>query len=366
MWHGYEVIRGKGGTNHFLDILAMSVRVGLVIGLGLTLYEQNVIGFINQFISYFSDLFGSTGSALADGSSKNVMLKNLDESCGTALDSFQKLWEIAWGLEGNNPSHITFGIWTGDFDMTGLMMIIQGALMIVAFGVYACIAAFELLYISIALLIFYAIGPLFIAAYAFKTTEQWFNSWLQGVMKYAMTAIVIGMVLGLGNSILAGYVDRIKADLNVVDLYQLGIGSLLASMMLILIIRKVPELAASIIGTVALSTASSTGVGMARAVKDFFASKQSSTPPNPAGRNTHSETRNEGARAGFSRGIGALIEGAGKGVGGLAQGVGAAASGLGQGIGKLASGNQGTGNITNSNAGLNKRPPGKSLASMNS
>lgn len=374
LWHGYEVMRGKGGTNHFIDILLMSVRVGLVISLGLSLYTQNVVGIIKEFISFFGGLFASSGSDFATGAGQTTMLGELDKSCATALDSFAEIWNIAWGLEGNSPSHITMGIWTGDFDMTGVLMVLQGAVMLVAFGVYACIAAFELLFINISLLIFFAIGPLFIAAYAFKATEQWFSSWLQGVMKYAMTAIVIGMVLGIANSILSKYVNMIKTNLGVLDLFQLGLASLAASILLILLIKKLPELAGNIVGGIGISTASST-VAQAKAAYDQYKEKkyqdaQRSQPspnaPNPTARNTHSQTQTEGARSGFSRGVGAMMEGIGKGVGGVAQGVGAAAQGIGQGVGKIASGNQGTGNITGSNAGLNKRPAGRSIASMNS
>jgi type IV secretion system protein VirB6 len=364
MWHGYEVIRGKGGANHMLDILAMSVRVGLVISLGLSLYTLNVVGFINEFISYFGGLFASSGADLGSGSGSPTMLKTLDSSCGQALDSFKEIWDIANGTNGHTPTHISMGIWTGDFDMTGVIMIFQGLVMLFAFGIYACLAAFETLYINIALLIFFAIGPLFIASYAFKSTEQWFNSWLSGVMKYAMTAIIIGMVLGLANSIFDNYTASITNDLSVLDLLGLGISTLCACALLIVLIKKIPELAGNIVGGLGVST----GAASVGAVKDSIKSLMAkSTPspkqpsPNAPNPNNPSKSTNY-AMAGISKGIGAMMEGAGKGIGGVAQGVGAAASGIGKGIGNLAQGakNQGAGSIT----GSNMRPVGRSMQSM--
>ena len=361
MWHGYETMRGRGGPNAFLDVCAMSVRVGLVMALGLTAYTANVVGLINEVIGWLSTLFATAGAVTGSGLSGSVTpaLTALDASCQIAVDSMSRIWDVATGTgtASGQPSHITIDLVPFKTDFSGVMMITQGLVMLLAFSIYACIAAFELLYIQIALLIFYAIGPLFIAAYAFKSTEHFFSSWLKGICQFAITAVVIAMCIGLGNSILSTYVARISTNLAVLDFLQLGVASLVASIMLILVVTKVPELATHIVGGISVSSAAFAAGRVADSVNRATGSMPGG--PNPF-------------FAGLGRGLGASAAGAGSGIGsaaaGLGKGVGAFAAGLGKGAGQFSAavGNRfsgmvdGTGRIT----GSNTRPPGQSIKSM--
>jgi type IV secretion system protein VirB6 len=360
MWHGYETIRGKGGQNAFLDVFAMSLRVGLVWALGLVAYTTNVPPLINEFIAWLSGLFGASGATNTSfNSGANLPALNaLDASCQKALTSFEKIWDIATGTgsESGNPSHIQFNVTTAS-DYSGIMMILQGGLMFLAFGIYAVIAAFELLYIQIALLVFYIIGPVFIAAFAFKATERFFDAWLAGVMKYAMTSVVIAICIGLGNSILSTYTTSISGNLTTMAFIQLGVASLLAAIMLVLLILRIPQLAGDIVGGIGIATAASTVRQAANAVKDSKIGSQGSAPPALP---TPSTPKAQNAiLSGISKGMGNAAEGIGSGVGHAAQGAGLAVHAMGKSIQAYTS-KSGTGSITGSNA----RPMGQGIQEM--
>ena len=360
MWHGYETMRGRGGPNAFLDVFAMSMRVGLVMALGLTAYTANVVGLINEVIGWLSTLFSTAGAVTGSALSGSVTpaLTALDASCQVALDSMSKIWDVATGTgtASGQPSHITIDLMPFKADFSGVMMVTQGLVMLVAFGIYACIAAFELLYIQIALLLFYAIGPLFIAAYAFKSTEHFFSSWLKGVCQFAMTAVVIAMCIGLGNSILATYVAGISTNLQVLDFLQLGVASLVASIMLILVVTKVPELTSHIVGGISLSTAAFA----AGRVRNALRRPAVGRPANPVSRLAGIGWSPDVRTAGMGRSIG-NTPGSGSGVASLAAGVGMGAGELRTAAASGAAGAiDGTGRIT----GSNTRPAGQSIKRM--
>lgn len=274
MWHGYETIRGKGGPNAFLDVWALALRPGLVFALGLVAYTTNVTGLIDSMIGYLSSLLATpgsltaaTGGSAAGGGSLAGTLGVLDTATSSALTSLETIWDIATGsqpgcsIAGVSPcvDHITLNLLSNaPADFTGIMMITQGFLMVVAFMLYAMFAAFELLYINIALLIFYALGPLFVAAYAFRSTEHFFSSWLKGAAQYGLTAVIIAATIGIANTILMSFVNSIATNLATSDLFMVGLAALAAAAMLILLIYKVPELAGHIIGGFNLQSSAST------------------------------------------------------------------------------------------------------------
>ena len=164
LWRGYETMRGNGSSNAFLDVWAMTLRVGLVITLGLTAYNTNVTGLVDQMIGWLSGLFSASGAVNGDaeGGTVAATLGVLDTSMNNAFTAMGTIWDIANGNPPYTVDHITFNLTTpgADPDFSGVLMILEGLIMVFAFCIYCAIAAFELLYINIALLVFYAIGPL--------------------------------------------------------------------------------------------------------------------------------------------------------------------------------------------------------------
>ena len=274
MWHGYQTILGKGGPNAFLDVWALTLRPALVLALGVIAYTTNVTGLIDSMIGYLSGLFSTagslpvaTGSSAAAGGTVSATLGVLDSAMSSAVSSFEHIFAIATGdtvycaANGISPciNHITLNLLNNSPpDFSGINMIVQGFVMLVAFVIYALVAAFELLYINIALLIFYAIGPLFIAAYAFRVTEHWFSSWLKGAAQYGLTAILIATTIGIANAILQNYVTSIATNLSSMNFFLLGVSSIASAIMLLLLIYKIPELASHIVGGFSLQSSAST------------------------------------------------------------------------------------------------------------
>jgi type IV secretion system protein VirB6 len=70
MWHGYNIIRGAGGTHHFLDIFFKSLRAFLVftLCLGAANYTNNVQGL-------FVDLRGGLTALFAGGGGNSYAAK---------------------------------------------------------------------------------------------------------------------------------------------------------------------------------------------------------------------------------------------------------------------------------------------------
>ena len=245
MWHGYETIRGKGGQNAFLDVFWKSARTMLVVGLALTggAYISNVVGTVEDVQNTLASLFSGAGSSTNP-------FEMLDASVGKALDTYGSIWDTA-------QSHINISITPGiDSDFSGVMMMFQASLMIFFLGLYALVAAMELMGITLALKLHFALGPLFVAFFAFAATAKFFDAWLGSVLKYVMTAVVISVMVGMGNGIFAGYADSIQANLSTLELISVGLSSMVACGLLIYLTTKVSEIAASMVGGIAISAMS--------------------------------------------------------------------------------------------------------------
>jgi type IV secretion system protein VirB6 len=249
MWHGFETFRGKGGQNAFLDTFANSMRTMLVVGLGLTggAYIANVVGIITELQNELTNIFAGT----AAGSDQFQLL---DASMAKVMTVYGQIWDEA-------SQHINISIVPGvSSDFTGVLMIIQGSLMALFLGLYALTAALELTGITLILKILFAVGPIFVGLFAFQATAKFFDAWLGMVLKVAFTSVVISMMLGLGNGIFSGYAQAIEANVDTLELITIGFSSILSCVFLIVLIKKVPEMAAGMLGGIALS---STGPGVA-------------------------------------------------------------------------------------------------------
>lgn len=237
MWHGFNVMRGAGGNMHLIDVFMKSMRAFLVVSLALVggAYSTNVMGFFTELRTGLANLFTS---APAGTSSYAV----LDESVGQAVDAMRSM--MPWVSENTN-------VLTGNF--TGLIGLASMGFMVGCIVVYAMIAVVNLLVIDFALAIIWAVGPLFVACFAFEAFAKFFDGWLGAVMKYTFTGVVITAVLALGNSILDGYCRDIALNVDSLDFIGAGFSALGATGVLIMIAYRIPEIAGNIVGGIGLA-----------------------------------------------------------------------------------------------------------------
>jgi type IV secretion system protein VirB6 len=246
-------MQGKGGQNIFIDTFMNSMQTMLVVSLGLAggAYMTNVVGIITELQNELTNIFAGTATG-------GDQFQVLDASMTKVWEVYGQIWDTAM-------EHISISVVPGvDSDFTGVMMILQGAAMALFLGLYALTAAIELTLLTLVLKVLFAFGPIAVGCFAFKTTAKFFDSWLSMVLKVVLTGVVIGMMVGLGNGIFESYADGISNTVDTMELATVGFSSILACIFMIILVKKVPEMAAGMVGGIAISTS---GVSVAPPLK---------------------------------------------------------------------------------------------------
>lgn len=238
MWHGFNVMRGAGGSSHFLDVFAKTLRAFLVMSLALAggAYTTNVVGFINELRTDLANLFVTSPA----GSSSYAAL---DASIEQAVNTMRS--GMPWVADNTN-------VLIGNF--TGLIGLVAMSFMVGCLVVYALIAAVNLLLIDFAMAIIFALGPLFVACFAFESLARFFDAWLGAALKYTFTAVVIVAIISIGNGILAQYCAQIAQEgFERIDFIGTSFAALGATGILIMIALRAPEIAGNIVGGIGIS-----------------------------------------------------------------------------------------------------------------
>ena len=237
MWHGYETIRGKGGQNAFLDVFWKSARTMLVVGLALTggAYIDNIVGGVTE-------LQDTLVNILAGTTPDSNPFVALDASMDKAFTAFKQVYDANTANKSFFPS------------FPKIMMVLNAGVILLCMGAYAVTAFLEILIMKLMLMVCFAVGPVFLGLYAFETTAKFFDAWLGAVLSVIFTTSLIMMMVGIGNSIFSGYADAMTAGINDTDWLAVGFSAVFAIVALIVLTKKVPEIAAKILGGVALSS----------------------------------------------------------------------------------------------------------------
>lgn len=231
--HGYRIIRGEGGQNHFLDVFTKCLRAFLVFTLVLAggMYEENVRQFI---IGLSNDVLVGFG-----GDPNKNKYQQIDLAMQAGFDAFDRV--VDWGKR-----HITFSLFK--IDISGVWAILAGALMILLILIMGVIACAELLVVDFGLYIIFGVGPLFVACYAFESTARFFDTWLSGVLKWTFTAVVITVTVLMAVNLLSEFAIRLTAAGNLSQVLVVILSASAATLALMVIVGRAQTIAGDLVG----------------------------------------------------------------------------------------------------------------------
>lgn len=234
VWHGFAVMRGAAGP-HIMDVFLKALRAFLIVVLAVAggAYASNVIGF-------FQELRNSLTAMFVSGA--DTSYSALDTAINTALNT----WDPTWNWASEHMSVIPT-------DFSGAIAIACWFLMASALTIFAAICAINLVIIDFALAVIFALGPIFIACFAFSATSRFTDSWLAGVLKYTFTAVVISAMVGLGIGLLQRYTASLGSNAAALDYVGNAFASIAASIILGILAGRIPTIAGDIVGGIGIS-----------------------------------------------------------------------------------------------------------------
>lgn len=257
-FHGISVIRGGGGSNHFLDVFAKAMRAFLVFAICLTgnAYASNLR-------PIFQELQASLTSYVGGGSGN--IYDQLDQVMQSGISTFETVHKLLYDREHLSVEICIFGGCPG-IHLDGVPAIILQAIVsffILAFGIFAFI---DVQVISQSIVIVLAFGPLFLSGFAFEATAKWAEGWLTSAVKYVMTAIVLLVVVIAAQTQAEKFVNLLLNDATSAELipYKHGAavgkplyeaqGKLIAIMIVLsALLAKASSIAADMVGSLGVA-----------------------------------------------------------------------------------------------------------------
>lgn len=218
------------------------LTLAVVLGVCLRLwgYHETVVA---SFLSGPREL----GAALLGGTDPLALVDRIWERGGAVGDL---LWSRG-------------GVLSGDIGFY-----IAGAFVWLLMGALCVYVAFLICLSQIAIAVLLALGPLFIVMLLFQGTERFFESWLAQLVNYALVTVLTVLIAALLLQVVDSYATQTAARgaaLVTVDALHL----LLATSLVLLVLRQVLPMAAGLARGIALSTqgviSRAIGVGLGRA-----------------------------------------------------------------------------------------------------
>jgi len=218
---GYMAIMGRL-EGILQDSFFRIIRIAFIITLGLKSAQYNSI--IVPFIQQGSE---SLASAIT-GTPTGGIVTLLDKLATTVYD----LAEIAWK--------------NADWNDFSLYLI---ALIILGFGGFLTILVGSLVLLGkISMIILLAIGPIFIIATLFQTTQKFFEAWVSGLMNAVFILILSASVGSIFINIAESFASATTAP-TIASTF----GLFIIFSMLIFFLKQIPGMAASLGGGISLS-----------------------------------------------------------------------------------------------------------------
>ena len=216
------------------EFLGKAFRIAIIVNIALAggLYQSQIAGIIRT-------LPDDLATALIVKPSQGKTAASLiDEAAGVGFDCA--------GIALNRA---------GIFSFEGLTYCVIGVLVSLMTAILVAVGGAFLLMSKIALSILAGLGPLFIVALIFPVTARFFDLWLGQVVNYVLLVVLYAAVFGLMMEIYKTYMTGFVFDGIVNISHALG-GVCILSFSMLIILRQLPSIAASLSGGVSLSFAS--------------------------------------------------------------------------------------------------------------
>jgi type IV secretion system protein VirB6 len=235
MFWGYLQLTGKI-EEPFITGLRRIILLVVVLGGALQLWLYNAV-IVDTFYNAPAQLAGAVAGAASPVSTLDVVW----QAAGTVAGELWSRGSI-WKNEGG--------------------FYIAGVLVWIIMGMVCCYAMFLIALSKIALAVLLALGPLFIIFRLFEGTRRLFDAWLMQLANYGFITVLTVLLGALLLSLIQSYATQTAARgsaLATVD----ALDMLLAAVIVLLVLRQIMPIAASLAGGSSLSTmgAWSRGVG---------------------------------------------------------------------------------------------------------
>lgn len=247
-WQGMNLARGVGGQHLLLDLFAQNFRAILVLLLAL-----GVGSGYSTLVAAAGELQTSLITYTAPGASTQSAPAVLDGQLKQLVASYKTLMKVGF-------DHITMSP-LGGSDFSGFEVLVVGSIVALALLLFMSFAFVEVIAIQAAIFMIAAIGPLFVAAAAFRATSSYFSGWLNGLLRYSIEIAFLLVLVGIGikttgqiNAHLAGDLNGgvLSTDLDLGFLVLEAVGT---AVILTYLTLKVDAIAASVFGGASVSGA---------------------------------------------------------------------------------------------------------------
>lgn len=234
MWHGFNILRGSAGNHAIFDVFAKLIRSFMIVSLCLLAngYADNVTAMQKDIETGLISAAGGTGDKYG----------GLDTTAEKALDATNTIISEVWG---------DISIWhLADTLGTAIRFTIVSGIMYLCILVFCVISAIDFIVIDISIKIIMALGPIFVACWAFEATSRFFDAWLSAVIKYTVTIAVINILVITSVKILENLTAAVNGGTRDMSILVTAIA---ASCVLSILVSKASALAGDIVGSNGIS-----------------------------------------------------------------------------------------------------------------
>jgi type IV secretion system protein VirB6 len=233
MFWGYLQLTGKI-EEPFIEGLRRICLLAIVLGAALQLWMYNAV-----IVDVFYNAPAQLAAAIAGAASP--------------IGTLDAVWQ-AGGSVANQ-------LWSRGGVFSGIGFDIAAVLVWIIMGLVCCYAMFLIALSKIALTVLLALGPLFICFRLFEGTRRLFDAWLMQLANYGFITVLTVLLGALLLSLLQSYATQTSARgaaLLTVD----ALDMLLAAVIVLLVLRQIMPIAASLAGGASLSSMGVIGRGL--------------------------------------------------------------------------------------------------------